>query len=380
MNGNPVLADHSPKISQTYSQSFAVRSNWYENSADMVYSNQERSFIIEHYFSTKSYMKVQELFENEFPNRLKPNKSTIQRIVQHFRTAYSVASGYTTRERTPSIVTPAKICDVRDRVQANPSLSTRRLSSQTGISPRSVRRVLRKLKLHPYKVRIVQELQEPDYTKRVRYCRWLRNFVTEHGQSVFDTVWYTDEAWFHLSGYVNSQNNRYWSGENPHRFEETSLHPLKIGVWCAMSRRRIVGPIFFEGRINSQVYMDMITQFIALLEPEEAYSWFQQDGARCHTSTETLAFLREFFGERLISKDLWPPRSPDLTPPDFCLWGLLKDRVYVHNPQTLNELKMAITNEINQVTAVTLKRVFANMVRRCRLCIQMHGGHFQHLL
>ena len=24
----------------------------------------------------------------------------------------------------------------------------------------------------------------------------------------------------------------------------------------------------------------------------------------------------------------WPPRSPDLTPPDFFLWGVLKDKVY----------------------------------------------------
>jgi hypothetical protein len=29
-------------------------------------------------------------------------------------------------------------------------------------------------------------------------------------------VFYTDEAWFHLSGYVTSQNNRYWRAENPH--------------------------------------------------------------------------------------------------------------------------------------------------------------------
>jgi hypothetical protein len=25
---------------------------------------------------------------------------------------------------------------------------------------------------------------------------------------------FTDEAWFHLSGYINAQNNRYWSSIN----------------------------------------------------------------------------------------------------------------------------------------------------------------------
>jgi hypothetical protein len=28
------------------------------------------------------------------------------------------------------------------------------------------------------------------------------------------------------------------------------------------------------------------------------------------------------------SNNLWPPRSPDLTPLDFFLWGTLKERIY----------------------------------------------------
>jgi hypothetical protein len=34
--------------------------------------------------------------------------------------------------------------------------------------------------------------------------------------------------------------------------------------------------------------------------------------------------MNEIFGERSISRNLWPPRSPDLTPPDFSLWGAAK--------------------------------------------------------
>jgi hypothetical protein len=43
---------------------------------------------------------------------------------------------------------------------------------------------------------------------------------------------------------------------------EKPLHCQKIGVWCAVSRRRIVGPIFFETTVNSPVYQDIITQFV----------------------------------------------------------------------------------------------------------------------
>lgn len=67
---------------------------------------------------------------------------------------------------------------------------------------------------------------------------------------MLDLTYFTDEAWFHLSGYINSQNYRTWATENPHTYVETSLHPLKIGVWVAISRRRIIDPIFFDETIN----------------------------------------------------------------------------------------------------------------------------------
>ena len=44
-----------------------------------------------------------------------------------------------------------------------------------------------------------------------------------------------------------------------------------------------------------------------------------QDGATSHTSHASMAEIQSFFGDRVISKGLWPPRSPDLMPPDHFL-------------------------------------------------------------
>ena len=85
--------------------------------------------------------------------------------------------------------------------------------------------------------------------------------------------------------------------------------------------------------------------------------WFQQDGAPLHTSRITIDFLKKFFPGRLMSKsgDLdWPPRSPDLTPPDFFLWGYLKSKVYVNKPRTVEELKENIREEIAAIPAEML--------------------------
>jgi hypothetical protein len=71
--------------------------------------------------------------------------------------------------------------------------------------------------------------------------QFLRN-----GVDILENVSFSNEAWFHLSGYVNSQNSRFWSSENPKLFHEVSLHSQKIGCWCAIVRKWIVGPIFFS--------------------------------------------------------------------------------------------------------------------------------------
>jgi len=77
-----------------------------------------------------------------------------------------------------------------------------------------------------------------------------------------------------------------------------------------------------------------------------------------------MAEIQSFFGDRLISKGLWPPCSPDLTPPDYSLWGYLKGTVYQNKPRTIDSLKANITKEIQAVTADVLERNYQNMARR----------------
>ena len=64
------------------------------------------------------------------------------------------------------------------------------------------------------------------------------------------------------------------------------------------------------------------TEFVDQLDDDELRNgYFQQDGATCHTSNESITEIESFFDDRIISKALWPPRSPDLSPPDFFSCG-----------------------------------------------------------
>jgi hypothetical protein len=46
---------------------------------------------------------------------------------------------------------------------------------------------------------------QQDYDKPMTYWRWFQAFIDEN-PGILDYTWFSDEAWFHLSGYVNSQN------------------------------------------------------------------------------------------------------------------------------------------------------------------------------
>lgn len=110
--------------------------------------------------------------------------------------------------------------------------------------------------------------------------------------------------------------------------------------------------------------------------------WFQQDGATAHTSEglfeETINVLRTKFEDRIISirgEVDWPPRSCDLTPLDFFLWGYLKSKVYANNPTTTQDLKHNIRNEIEAIDPLILQKVIDNFDIRMLACNRSRGGH-----
>ena len=105
-----------------------------------------------------------------------------------------------------------------------------------------------------------------------------------------------------------------------------------------------------------------------------------QDGAPCHRTRAVTDRLTELFGGLVIALRQaveWPPRSPDLTPLDFFLWGHLKAKVYVTSPANLEDLRRRITvrmEELRQDRGM-VRRAVRNMLRRARLCVERGGGH-----
>ncbi|KAJ4434071.1 hypothetical protein ANN_16390 [Periplaneta americana] len=250
-----------------------------------------------------------------------PSHNTILLWVRNFReTACPTKNKPPGKQRT--VQTPDNVERVHHAVLGSPRRSAEKQASALGISDRSVRIILHMdLHFHPYKIVIVQELRERDKRTHSVYCNEL---LTTMNDQVLNQLLMTDEANFHVCGYVNTHNCRFWASDNPQWMHERPLHSKKVVVWCGVASFGIIGPYFFEDgeeravTVTSQHYINMLQAFLA---PElrqggiADVTWFQQDGATAHTSRASMGELREMFGARVISHrgDVqWPPRSPNL--------------------------------------------------------------------
>jgi hypothetical protein len=107
------------------------------------------------------------------------------------------------------------------------------------------------------------------------YCRWFQTLIVDN-PGILDYTWFSDEVWFHLSDHVNSQNTRLWASENLHAMHEEPLHSQKVGVFCALSQRRIIRPVFLDTIVTSAVYIEMFQEFVNQLDDEELGLSFYQ--------------------------------------------------------------------------------------------------------
>jgi hypothetical protein len=122
-------------------------------------------FILEHYFSIRSYAESQNAFRNPSPDSSVLNKPTIQRLVERFRETGS--TGEKRLSGRSSVISNDSLEDIRARLLQSPRKSLRKLSQQTGMTYGSVKRATKRLKLHPYRVQVFHELIEIDKEKRM---------------------------------------------------------------------------------------------------------------------------------------------------------------------------------------------------------------------
>ena len=82
---------------------------------------------------------------------------------------------------------------------------------------------------------------------------------------------------------------------------------------------------------------------------------------------ESMDLLRGEYGEQFISGlglVNWSPRSRNLTPSGYFLWGYFKAHVYTDKPASTDALEDNIEAFIPEIPAETLERVCQNWTKK----------------
>lgn len=269
----------------------------------------------------------------------------------------------------------------------HPGSSLRITAAENNISYTTTQKLARRtLGMYPYRPLLVHALTDYDKLVRVDACQRLLQLMNDDKLIV-----YSDEAIFRTDGFVNRWDCRLWDYFRPDDFVvETSQRSKHTIVWAGMTRDDLFGPYFFPQTVTGDSYRAILSEFflVDLLHRvgNLNHIWFQQDGASPHTAGDTCTFLRQCFEERVISKNFtyeWPPRSPDLTPCDFFLWGTVKDMVYKEGrASTVSELQdriIAAFNAMRQERMQHVRNAVMSARNRFELCVAQKGNQLQHL-
>lgn len=82
-------------------------------------------------------------------------------------------------------------------------------------------------KLHPYKIKLVHELNVDDPHRRMQFCGERSQRLIEDPDSLYD-IFFSDESTFYLNGALNRHYCRYFDKSSPDSFCDVLIqHPEK---------------------------------------------------------------------------------------------------------------------------------------------------------
>ena len=270
---------------------------------------------------------------------------------------------------------------VKQMVEECHDTSIRQMSLDSGISKSSVHRCLQKLNYKPFKYTMVQELTGDDHDRRLQFCEWVR-FKVSQDETFHKSICFSDEAVFHINGSVNKHNLHYWNEVNPHVKLAVPNCRESVVVWCMVGISGLLAYDISFDTMNSDRYCTVLSEKVVPYFTQRRYKnkYYQQDGAPPHYSLAAREILDKHLTNRWIGRRgtiEWPPRSPDLTICDFCIWGILRDKVYKNRPTTRIELARKIERELNNLAEDIFSNAYDSFMRRCEACIACDGYQFE---
>lgn len=332
---------------------------------------------------------------NRYPDRRQPSLTTLKKLGVRFNETGNVDYKKRVVVNKP-VLNEENQLRVLLSIQETPVQSTKSRSEALDMSYTSVKRILQNHKVHPYRISYHQKLIPGDKEKRVDFCSWAIEKAYQNAE-FFRNVLFTDESTFRSDRTMNRHNIRYYSQQNPTwRGEIMKQGRWSVNVWGGIVNDYVIGPYFFQGNLTGNIYLNFLRESLPMLLENVVLQvrnnmWFQHDGAPPHGTRDVTLFLTERHGLRWIGNRgnpwyanreaegpiLWPPRSPDLNPLDYFLWGFVDNFVNATPCEGPNEMKDRIQEAFRAVNIDMLRSTQENFIKRMHMCLAAEGGIFE---
>ncbi|CAH2011084.1 unnamed protein product [Acanthoscelides obtectus] len=336
-----------------------------------MFSHEEKCDMLECYLvCRKSSLRAREYYSELYPARIQPYERYFLRLYRKFRGNENVFA----KTRAKKEFITGEATEIANSIAD--------ILKDSNFCYGTVQRILKKYKFIPYKYRPVHTLLAGDPERRLVFCHWYLSFCRQNVNNFRYLLW-TDESNFSNSEMFNRKNHHYWSRENL-----LLVHPrgpqvrFSFNVWCGIIGSKIVGPFFYEGTLTGERYVEFMSEILTNFLDEldlisRHHLHFQQDGAPAHNSRGTYHFLSTTFNDQWIGINgpiQWPPRSPDLNPLDYFLWGYLKNQICKRRYDNLDALKTAVREKITQIDGRTILKTVRAVEKRAQKSIEEQGG------
>ena len=145
-------------------------------------------------------------------------------------------------------------------------------------------------------------------------------------------------------------------------------------VWGGISHGLKSPLIVIAGNLTGVRYRDEILRPVAVPFVQQHHLIFLQDNARPHVARVCQYFL----ANHNINPLDWPPYSPDLSPIEY-LWGEMDRRVRGRRnaPATLDQLRVALLEEWDNIPMRRINALMNSMHRRIRAVTDARGGAYE---
>ena len=205
--------------------------------AKLQLSLKEKIWVVKQMYRLEYPVNVQRLWCKENNNN-PPHRNTIRSLINKFEQTGSVLND-DAPSRPIAVTDQATKDEVSSILEEEPQMSTRRTSAQMNISRSSVRHIYKSLGYKAYILRLVHELNEDDFDRRIEYCETFLALLQREPDVIHRVIW-SDEAIFKLNGVINRHNSICWATQNPNVTWEQSMEGASLTVcvcwylvsWC----------------------------------------------------------------------------------------------------------------------------------------------------